>query len=270
MIGFDHRTGTGPYPARDHPLRGRLHRPRATRRLASGAALWTVLLAATAGAPAVGAPVAGGGLAGSPVTGSVGVMVTADRACYVNVNPALGAPMTLTGSGFGPGDAIEISGAKGIGRATAASDGTFSLTMSAPTLPNADPGTLATRLKVADTTRSLTSTLVVTSANLAVRTKPGTVKNIRDDQVTYSFSGFTPGRNIYAYYHLRSKLVAKMRFGRAAGPCGTLKARALLYPGGNPGPHAYAVAFESSSHFIKNVFPKVTATLSILAPSSEF
>ena len=101
------------------------------------------------------------------------------------------------------------------------------------------------------------------SANLAVATKPGSVRNVRKDKVTFSFSGFAPGKHIYGYY-LRKKVVAKAKYGKAKGPCGMLKEKALLFPGGHPTKDQYKVTFESSSKFDKNAFPRVTGTLNIL------
>ncbi|MGP0051446.1 MAG: hypothetical protein ACLPZR_21715, partial [Solirubrobacteraceae bacterium] len=147
----------------------------------------------------------------------------------------------------------------------AGATGSFSVTTNAPRLPTADPGTVTTKLEVTDTTTSATATIAVTSANLAVATTPTTVKDIGTDKVTYTFSGFTPGREVHAYYRVRGTVVAMTRFGRAARPCGTLRARALLYPGGDPGRDTYDVTFESTSRFSKTSEPQVDATLNILA-----
>jgi hypothetical protein len=225
------------------------------RRLAAAATISTAALALAAGALAPGAPAAG----------AATVTLAANRACYVNTNPHKGAPMTITGSGFAPGDPIQITGGTVAVTTSAGATGSFSVTTGAPTLANADPGTVTTKLKVTDTRTSATTTIAVTSANLAVATIPTTVKDIATDKVTYTFSGFTPGREVHAYYRVRGAVVAATRFGRAAGPCGTLRARALLYPGGHPRRNTYDVTFESSSRFSKTSTPRVDATLSILA-----
>ena len=78
------------------------------------------------------------------------------------------------------------------------------------------------------------------SANLAVATSPSSVRNVRKQKVTFSFSGFVPGKHIYGYYLLK-KVVAKVKFGKAHGPCGVLKQKALLYPGGRPTKDKYKV-----------------------------
>jgi hypothetical protein len=110
---------------------------------------------------------------------------------------------------------------------------------------------------------SITATTAVKSANLAVTVRPLRVTNVRKDKVMFSFSGFTPGKHIYGYY-VRQTVVAKARFGKASGPCGMLRQKALLFPGGRPSKDEYNVTFENSSKFSKNVFPRVTGTLKII------
>ena len=208
------------------------------------------------------------GLAGSALAATASAAsVSANRACYVNVDPSTGAPMTITGAGFGAGDGIEISGGTVFAQGTADSAGSFSITTNAPELPTVHPATGATTLTVTDnnaaTGASTQTSIAVRSANLAVDTKPTSVKNIGKTKVTYSFSGFIPGKHIFGYY-MRKRVVAKSTFGRAAGPCGTLKQKALLFPGGRPKNDQYKVTFESSSRYVKNIFPRVVGTLNIL------
>jgi hypothetical protein len=191
--------------------------------------------------------------------------ITANEACYVNVG-ASGAAMTITGTGFAPGDPVVVNGGTSFGQTTADPSGSFSLTTAAPELKTSNPGMISTKLTATDdnaTLGSITATTLVKSANLSVLTTPGSVKNVRKDKVTFSFSGFTPGKHIYGYY-MRKTVVAKARFGKASGPCGLLRQKALLFPGGRPSKDQYQVTFENSSKFSKNVFPRVTGTLSII------
>jgi hypothetical protein len=143
-----------------------------------------------------------------------------------------------------------------------------SFSTSAPQLKTSSiPGSKKTRLTVTGDNPGgapIIATVDVTSANLAVSASPRTVRNVRKDKVTFSFSGFTPGKHIYSYYVHGKKVVAKGRFGEAQGPCGLLKQKALLYPGGRPTHDTYTVTFENSSHYSKRVFPRVTGMLSIL------
>jgi hypothetical protein len=192
--------------------------------------------------------------------------LSADKACYVNADPAQGAPMVVTGSGFVPGSSVQLSGGTTFGSSTADAAGNVSFTAAAPELPTTAPASKTTTLTATAQNPDGTQTIAgvrVHSANLAVATKPGSVRNVGKDKVTFNFSGFVPGKRIYGYY-LRKKVVAKAKYGRATGPCGTLKEKALLYPGGHPTHDEYKVTFESSSTYNKNAFPRVTGTLNIL------
>jgi hypothetical protein len=191
--------------------------------------------------------------------------IAADKACYVNADPSSGAAMTITGTGFVPGDPVDVTGGTAFGQGTVDANGNFAIVAAAPELKTINPGQISTTVTATDdsATGPITATTVVRSANLSVSTKPGSVKNVRKDKVTFSFSGFTPGKHIYGYY-MRKSVVAKAKFGKAGGPCGMLRQKALLFPGGHPAKDEYKVTFESSSKFSKNAFPRVTGTLNIL------
>jgi hypothetical protein len=193
--------------------------------------------------------------------------ISADKACYVNTNSASGAPMTVSGTGFTPNGTVAISGGNVSTTATVTSDGEFVVATKAPILSTSGPGSMSATLTATEQTGTggpaVSATTVVRSANLAVATKPTSVRNVRKDKVTFSFSGFTPGKRIYGYY-MRKRIVATARFAAAGGPCGTLRQRALLYPGGRPHNSQYNVAFESTSRYSKTAFPRVTGKLTIL------
>lgn len=190
----------------------------------------------------------------------------ADRPCYVNANPAQGAAMVITGAGFEPGTTVQLTGGTTFGSGVADAAGNVSIPAQAPELRTIAPASKATLLTAsadnADGSQT-TATLKVQSANLAVATKPGSVRNVAKQKVTFRFSGFVPGKHIFGYY-LRKKVVGKTKFAKAQGPCGMLKQKALLFPGGHPKKDGYKVTFESSSTFKKNAFPRVTGMLQIL------
>ena len=210
----------------------------------------------------IAAAAAGGALAAS--AGAAGAAtLSVDKACYVNVNTASGAPMTISGAGFAPGETVDVSGGTVYAQATADGTGSFSVTTKAPILGTVDPGTETTSLTATGETSQTTATVAVRSANLAVQTNPPSVRNVRRDKVTFSFSGFTPGRHIYGFY-ARGRTKVRARFGVAQGPCGTLTQRALLYPGGRPTHDVYTVTFESSPRLSRTASPKITGKLTIL------
>jgi hypothetical protein len=216
----------------------------------------TIAIAACCAVPAAGAMAASASAAG----------LAANKACYVNANPAQGAPMVIAGSGFVAGTTVQLTGGTTFGSAVADANGNVSIPAQAPELATIAPASKTTTLTAtADNPdgTTTTATLKVNSANLAVATSPGSVRNVRNDKVTFSFSGFVPGKHIYGYY-VRKKVVAKAKYGKAQGPCGMLKEKALLFPGGRPSKNQYKVTFESSSTFSKSAFPRVTGTLNIL------
>ncbi|MFZ0040187.1 MAG: hypothetical protein WAK93_02695 [Solirubrobacteraceae bacterium] len=187
----------------------------------------------------------------------------ANKACYVNDNPAQGAPMLITGTGFTPGDTVDLSGGTVFAKSTVQSNGTIAWTAAAPLLTTIDPASETTTLTADDeTVGANVASGAVQSANLAVATSKGQVQNVHKDKVKFSFSGFSPGKSIYGFY-ARTKIVAKTNFGKAKGACGMLTKRALLFPGGHPRNNSYKVTFESRSKYSKKANPRLTAKLKI-------
>jgi hypothetical protein len=204
--------------------------------------------------------------AGALAASASAATLAANKACYVNANPSEGAPMVVTGSGFVAGTTVQLTGGTTFGSGVADANGNVSIPAQAPELATIAPASKSTMLTATGDNpdgSQTTATLKVQSANLAVATKPGSVRNVRKDKVTFSFSGFVPGKHIFGYY-VRNKVVAKAKYGRAKGPCGMLKQKALLFPGGRPQKDQYKVTFESSGKFNKSAFPRVTGTLNIL------
>jgi hypothetical protein len=199
--------------------------------------------------------------AGALAASASAATLAANEPCFVNPDPAVGIPMTITGAGFTPGSSVTLSGGTTFATGTADATGSVSIQAPAPTVGSLGPGAKATALTATDGA-GVSASVVVHSANLAVETTPRSVRNVRKDKVTFAFSGFVPGKHIYGYY-VRKKVVAKVKFARAKGPCGTLKQKALLFPGGHPNHISYKVTFENTSKYSKKAFPRVTGTLSI-------
>jgi hypothetical protein len=194
--------------------------------------------------------------------------ITVDKPCYVNTVSGP-AQMTISGSGFNPGDSVDIEGGTTYASATVNQTGDFvTAATAAPELTTGGPGTLSTTLTATDqdftTNTTITAQTTVLSANLAVTTKPTTVRvsQIRKKKLTFSFSGFTSGKRVYAYYLRKKKVVAKAKFGKTSGPCGTLKQKAFLFPGSHPDKNGYTVVFESTSRYAAKAFPSVSGNLS--------
>jgi hypothetical protein len=74
-------------------------------------------------------------------------------------------------------------------------------------------------------------------------------------RITYYFGGFRPGEQIYGHYFVGKRLTGRKRFGRATGPCGTLKAKATGYPVSNAQPDKWTVFYDNVKKFTKNAIP---------------
>jgi hypothetical protein len=187
-------------------------------------------------------------------------------ACVVNPNPTVGTPTTVTGVGFGPGDTINLASNKGAasGTATADANGNFTVGIAAPTLGTINPAAAAFVLKATDQTNgSITASTTFDVANLAVSTNPAQGKPSR--KVTWSFSGFTSGAEIYAHYLHGKKVIATAKFGKATGPCGLLKTRAVFYPG-KAKFNSYQVQVDDSLRYLATSLPRLVATLKTHIP----
>lgn len=181
--------------------------------------------------------------------------------CVVNTNDQP-AQMIVSGTGFAPGDTIELSTTTGGGSGTATSDagGQFQSAITGPLLSILGAGEQSFTLTATDDNNGATATTTFEAANLAVTTNPPEAKVSR--KVSYTFSGFVPGHEIYVHYLHKKKVTATAKFGRAKGACGLLKARAKLYPGKQRFSQ-YTVQFDQTRHYSAKSLPRVVRTLSI-------
>jgi hypothetical protein len=223
-------------------------------------------LAAPAGAAsAAGAAGAAGAAAAD---GAAPPAISVSRSCYVNA--ATPAPITVTGTGWTPNDNLQVATAKGdlYGTAVVGADGTFTVTLAGTAISAIGPGQQSETLTATDeggvtapaTGQTASTTFQI--ANLAFTTAPHEARFTR--RVTFTFSGFIPGREIYAHYVHRGKVVASQRFGRARGVCGTLKTKALQYPGGHPRFDSYTVQFDDARRYARRTTPRNHTQLSII------
>jgi hypothetical protein len=186
--------------------------------------------------------------------------LTVGQACVVNPDPTTGSPMTVTGQGFTPGGPVSLASNKGgaFGNATADASGNISLSMTGPTLPSLGPAAASFVLTATDETSGGTATTAFDAANLAVATNPLEAKPSK--RVTWTFSGFTSGAEIYAHYLHKGKVAATTKFGRAQGACGTLRKKAVFYPG-KAKYSSYKVQVDDSRHYAAGTLPRWVATL---------
>jgi hypothetical protein len=172
--------------------------------------------------------------------------------------------MMITGAGFTPGDTVKLSSTAKVSlpAATVDATGAFATEITVPRLTPAGPGErqfTLTATSQADPTLSAAAPFMV--ANFAVATSP--VQATPSTIVRYSFSGFVPGKPIFAHYVRGGKVRVTKRYGIAAAPCGTLKARARLFPGPHPHYGVYRVQFDSSRRYVSSTVPRLVGTLDV-------
>jgi hypothetical protein len=211
-------------------------------------------------ASALGAVGALGSAAGA-VTAPTAARISVDHPCYVN--SAARAEVTVTGTGFGPGDRVQLTAPGFSATATAGPDGSLSAMAPAPVYASGPVSKTYELTAVDETQAGVTARAPLRVTNLAVAVSRRSVANVRKDKVTYTFSGFEPSKRIYGYY-LHGRSVARAVFSRAHGPCGMLRQRALLYPGGRPHHDRYTVVFEDTPRYTAKAFPRVTGQLQLL------
>ena len=185
-------------------------------------------------------------------------------ACYVNASVGVGAPITVTGAGFTPGDQIEIDGTGVFALTSADANGNISVTTQGPILDKIGPGTETFALTANDQTALVTNPIAqtsVTMANLAVSTSPSSAKPTT--KVRWRASGFRPGRLVYAHYVHRGHAVATARLGRAKGACGLMSVKAMLYQNGHPRYTTYKLQIDSARRYSAHASPKVVNSLTI-------
>lgn len=187
--------------------------------------------------------------------------ISVTKPCYVNPSSSKRASLTVLGSGFAPGLPVTITSSAGSvqASATASATGTIDLVTAAPkfTLPDQETVTL-TAQQSSSLGGPLTATTPVTVAARAVGIVPSMAQP--SQRVTWYFAGFIPGKLVFGHF-LRDGQIALLRFGRARGACGVLKARAQLFPGGHPKKGIYDVQFDDSRRYSKHTSPRIDRKL---------
>jgi hypothetical protein len=180
------------------------------------------------------AGLAAGGALALPTAGHAATL-TADQPCYV-AGLAGAMPVTLTGSGFAPQQAIDISGPPGVSQsATSDASGVFSAQLAAPSLGTLAPVARAVKLTATDAGNPAdTAGVAIEVTNLTFAThgpsrRPQAVR-------TWEISGFIPAagadlsKPIYGHFRTHGRTYANHRFGVGHGPCGLLKVHAPAIP----------------------------------------
>jgi hypothetical protein len=197
--------------------------------------------------------------------------LSVNAACYV-VRTKQGAAITVTGSGFQPGDEVVISGSDNLdfdASPVADANGNISATTAIAPLTAAIgakaltpvTGTL-TATDFADAGTITASVPVATTffgVDLVSKKKAPGLKAFKL-KGEWTFSGFNPGQEIYGHYVIHHKQVALAKFGHAAGACGYLQVRKAGYPA-TPHHSSYPVQFDSSKKYSKHTSPRIATVL---------
>ena len=185
-----------------------------------------------------------------------------NKPCYVFTKHHA-ATMVVTGTGFVPDDTVRLTSSLGWSAskmAKAGPTGSFTATLQAPKPTLELPGQTTVTLTADDfeSSQAISATAPVTLARFGVAVVPNGVPV--SQKLTWYLAGFRPGKEVFVHY-LHSTPVAVLRLARASGPCGVVKARARLYPGGHPRYRRYSVQIDDSRHYAKHNTPHIDTVL---------
>ena len=180
--------------------------------------------------------------------------IALNAGCYLNTNSST-AKVTIAGRGFFPSSSVDISGGV-FGTITADAAGNFVTTVRAPN-DTIKPGARKFIVRASNddpATGQSVSASTIGHYSVAGLALSDTVVGF-GKRVTYYFGGFRPGKQIYGHYFVGKRLTGRKRFGKATGPCGTLKAKATGYPVSNAHPDKWTVYYDNVKKFKKNAIP---------------
>ena len=193
--------------------------------------------------------------------------VRVNRPCYVAPKPGVGANIGVSGEGYAPGEAVFVhvlapGGLLAFTETTIAPDGTLRAALHDVSPESIDPIVERKTLQVVGVlSGAVLSEAEVKLTNLTIRTRPSTAPAQR--RVTYRFSGFKPGRPIFGHYLVHGHAVLRHKFGKAHGPCGTLKSKARIFPGNARNHHKYGVQFDGHRKYSKRTRPAIVTSVTL-------
>jgi hypothetical protein len=209
------------------------------------------------------------GVVGTAAAATVPATLSVNQACYITVGKAR-PTMVVTGSGYVPGDDVNVSDATGTFDAdvTADATGAISATGAAPVTYFSKPGEKADLITATDYGEdgneyvgSARTELSILGAS-AAKTRRAHGLQALTFKTKWSFSGFPEGKSIYAHYMYGKKTVARQRFGKAQGPCGLLSVHKRLYPD-TPHHREYRLQIDSSRSYSKHASPRLVTKVGL-------
>jgi hypothetical protein len=190
-----------------------------------------------------------------PAEASAG-QIAVDRPCY-----AENQPINVTGGGFTPNGAVQLTYADGsyAGQATADAAGNVTAIASAPLVAQSQAPTTLTATDAANPTNTGSVPLQVTKLRVSVqptRARPHT-------RVTYRARGFTTGTTLYGHYLYKGRLRKNARVGKLATPCGTITKHMSLLPLKRIRYGVWTVQFDANPHYSRTTVPAIRGALVI-------
>jgi hypothetical protein len=218
---------------------------------------------------AVAAPAA---LAAIPAALSAAPAIATDAVCLrpsqqPNGN-AVSPPLRMTGAGFTPGQVVPIQVGSRTWYTVVEDIGGFLVEIDVSDRLRL-PRPKSSPLGIVATDPSLGP-----SNALRIRTAPlefsATPKRTRpSNTVTFRFSGFEPGRAIFAHYRFDGRVRANVRMGRASNPCGLLTARRDQIPVRDPEIGLWRIQFDQRATFSPRATPRIGATVNVFPTSGD-
>lgn len=197
---------------------------------------------------------------GALPTATSAATASLDRACYVS-----GEPGTLSLAGFSPNAVVSLANDDG-DRTSVTTDAAGSLVVAIGPPAGDDLPRPGSREIVFTATEDANPANVATAvgriAPLAFATDTGP-KSPAAKRAWY-FSGWTPGKAIYAHFRLGGRTRGTYRFGVATGPCGLYQRRA---PGiaikGRVGAGAWTIQVDQAARFSTRTTEKLTTRTAV-------
>lgn len=185
---------------------------------------------------------------------SSAAQIALNASCYLNTSSST-AKVTIAGRGFVPSSSVDIGGGV-FGTVTTDAAGNFVTSVRAPN-DTLKPG--ARKFTVTASENDPTTSQTIKASTIGHYSQAGLALSDNmvgfGTRITYYFGGFRPGKQIYGHYFIGKRLAGRKRFGKATGPCGTLKAKATGYPISNAQPEKWTVFYDSVKKFTKNAIP---------------
>jgi hypothetical protein len=182
-------------------------------------------------------------------------------------------PLLVRGVGFGAGAQVRIARGARSDVGVAGADGTLTAPLSALDLETGPPR--VTRVTVvAEDRGGLGGSPPPLGPSNAVRvaaapfTFTATPRRASPSQpVRLRFSGFTPGRMLWAHYRYGGRLRATVPLGRTSGPCGLLSVRRPQIPVAHPARGIWHVQFDHRRRFSPRSRPRLRGSVDVYAAS---